>query len=171
MTKFLFLFEINPPNKILKCIPMKAAIIIIAIISTVLGLINFSGVVTYGNIDTKSFWYYIYYVIGFLAPLALLYTAFKEDNLTASIALYFHTLFVIFAALTYILLIIFGLCVFSHDLLKELTGALIYQFFFVMFNIYFNYVFTCFEIKYSEIMNNAANEIAPNSQTTAYERI
>ncbi len=106
MTKFLFLFEINPPTKVMKCIPMKAALIIIAIISVFLGIINFTGIITYGNIDTNNFWYYFYNVCGFLTPLALIYTAFKEDHLTTTMAVYFHTIFALVTALCYVLLII-----------------------------------------------------------------
>jgi hypothetical protein len=163
--KYLFYFEIEPKHKILGFIPIKVALIIIAIIATFFGVINFIGLLNFAGHE-KDPNYYVIQTLGFFSPLILIYTAFKRDYLTAYIAIYFHTIYLFVITLVSIfafsLFMIFGL--FDETEGSSLVTSFIVQAIYTSFLYYGNYVFTCFYNIYDDVVLETSAPNAPNKE-------
>jgi hypothetical protein len=150
--KFLFIFNINPSNKILYCIPIKITMILIGIIATLFGILNFIGVFSWGGAQ-KDLYFYFIQSCGFLSPMILIYTTFKKDEISANIGYMFHTYYVLLINLMYVLVIIIFLII-DIKTLEKLKEGLIAQGIYNFFTIFANYIFFVFNHNYSELFED-----------------
>jgi len=171
--KYLFLFKIEPSTKFLYCIPIRITLILIALVASVFGIISFCGIFYLEGYE-KDAYYYVIQAMGFISPILMVYSAFKNDSTTAYIALYFHSLYVVFISLLYLLLIIL-LLILSGT--KYFEGAflttLLIQGIYIVFVIFANYVFYAFEKNYGDILEerSTSNQVLPQSENVAYNNI
>jgi hypothetical protein len=150
--KYLFVFEINPSKKILFCIPIKITLILIAIIAIIFAILNFIGSINWAGAE-KDFYFYVIQSFGFISPLFLIYTAFKDDKLTADIAYIFHTYYVILINIMYIILLLLFLII-DRKTLNKLKLGLIAQGIYNIFALFANYIFFVFIHNYSELFED-----------------
>ena len=151
--KFLFLFNITPSKKLLYCIPIRVTLILIAIIATFFAIINFMGILKWDGAQDDLYFYFIQ-ACGFLSPMLLIYTAFRDDYITADLAVMFHTYYVIILNLMYILLVLIFLII-DIQILNKMSIALIFQGIYNVFCIFANYVFFAFNYNYSDFFQDS----------------
>ncbi len=168
------MIEVNPPLKVCGIIPMKIALLAIALISTVFGIINFCGVINYGGYQNEVYFYF-YQACGFLSPIALIYTLCKKDDIIAYLAIYFHTIYLFVTSIVLVVGVLLVLLIMSPSDTKSLfLIASLVQTAYTLFAFYANYIFVSFYTHYDDIVPDAPSSTQVSNiqpTTTNYEQI
>jgi len=165
--KFLLCFKINPIKRLLNCIPFRITIILISLLCVFFGIINFIVVILYDDKFQNDPYIFIYLACSIIAPLIFIYTSFKEDETMNYIAYYFHSLYVIFITIMYLLAILILLIIDAKFITKYYT-AFIVQFLYNIFVIFSNFIYFSFHNHYESLFNaDQVNELTGTAYSNA----
>lgn len=163
---FLFCFNVKARKGCVKCVPIKLTIIFIVLVCLIFALMNFLGFLHYKGDHQNDFYFYFIQVCGIVSPLLILYTLFVENETILYIAIYFHSLYVVFMNTMYIVLVTL-LLIINIKFVEESIVAFTIQFVYNIFIIYANYVFYCFEAFYEDNFSSTSND----NRISAYSNI